>query len=372
MMIKAIYKNIILCGLGLMLFSCANETSQSADELVLPIFVVSNGEMETTENYSASIRGRQDVNVLPQIAGRIVKLCVKEGERVNTGQALAIIDQAPYKATLRMATANVAAAQAKLQSARTELNGKQALLDEKVISDYDLLIARNQLAMAQAELEQMRAQEEDARNNLSYTIIKSPSDGVVGTLPYRVGAMVSPTMEKPFTEVSDDSAMYAYFAMTEKRLRQLLSQYGSVEKMLAAMPEVSLKLSNGEFYDHPGRIESVSGIVDQATGSVQIKAMFQNPSHLLMSGSMGDVVIRKTAENAIVIPKTATVELQDKTIAYILKNGKVKATYLSVEEYSDGKSLVVRDGLTVGDSIVAEGVGTLREGMAVKPKSAER
>lgn len=342
------------------------------EELILPTIVVSNGQMETSESYSASIRGRQDVDVLPQIAGRIVELRVREGEAVKAGQPLAVIDQAPYKAALRMASANVAVAKAKLQSARTEVAGKQTLYDEKVISDYDLSLARNQLTMAQAELEQARAQEDDARNNLSYTIIKSPSAGVVGTLPYLVGAMVSPTMDKPFTVVSDNSAMFAYFSMSEKRLRQLIDQYGSVEKMIAAKPEVGLQLSDGTTYEHSGRVESVSGIVDQTIGSVQVKALFSNPQRQLLSGSVGDVVFGRKADNSIIIPKTATIELQDKTIAYRLKNGKTEAVFLTVADYSDGKSLVVSNGHGVGDTIVAEGTGTLREGMTVKPKTAKR
>lgn len=352
--------------------ACKKESQQMDDELSLPTIVVGKGEMETSESYSASIRGRQDVDVLPQIAGRIVELRVHEGEAVKAGQPLAVIDQTPYKAALRMASANVAVAKAKVQSAQTEVAGKQTLFNEKVISDYDLSLARNQLAMAQAELEQARAQQDDARNNLSYTIIKSPSAGVVGTLPYRVGAMVSPTMEKPFTVVSDNSAMFAYFSMSEKRLRQLIGQYGSVDKMIAAMPAVTLQLSDGTTYEHPGRVESISGIVDQTTGSAQVKALFPNPEQQLLSGSVGDVVFERRTDNAIIIPKTATIELQDKTIAYRLRHGKAQAVYLNVADYTDGKSLVVSQGLTVGDTIVAEGTGTLREGMTVKPTPAKR
>ena len=155
------------------------------------VIKVAASPVEISESYSAAIRGRQDVDILPQISGRIIRLKVKEGERVKTGQVLAVIDQVPYRAALRTAQANVSAAQAKVETARIELRGKQALFDEKVISDYELSLARNQLAVACAELEQAKAQESDARNNLSYTEIKSPSNGVVGTLPYRIGALES-------------------------------------------------------------------------------------------------------------------------------------------------------------------------------------
>ncbi len=166
------------------------------------VIKVAASPVEISESYSAAIRGRQDVDILPQISGRIIRLKVKEGERVKTGQVLAVIDQVPYRAALRTAQANVSAAQAKVETARIELRGKQALFDEKVISDYELSLARNQLAVACAELEQAKAQESDARNNLSYTEIKSPSNGVVGTLPYRIGALVGPNMAQPFTDQS--------------------------------------------------------------------------------------------------------------------------------------------------------------------------
>lgn len=185
----------------------------------LPVMVVSSRPVEFQETYSAAIRGRQDVDIIPQVSGRITRLCVKEGERVRTGQVLAVIDQVPYQAALRTARANVSAAQAKAETARIELQGKQALFDEQVISDYELSLARNQLAVALAELEQAKAQETDARNNLSYTEIKSPSNGVVGTLPFRIGALVSPGIAQPFTVVSDNSEMYVYFSVSENKLR---------------------------------------------------------------------------------------------------------------------------------------------------------
>ena len=220
----------------------------------------------------------QDVDILPQISGRIIRLKVKEGERVKTGQVLAVIDQVPYRAALRTAQANVSAAQAKVETARIELRGKQALFDEKVISDYELSLARNQLAVACAELEQAKAQESDARNNLSYTEIKSPSNGVVGTLPYRIGALVGPNMAQPFTVVSDNAEMYAYFSISENMLRRYLARYGSIDSMIAGMPEVGLQLNDGSLYKAKGRIETVSGVVDPVTGTVQIKACSPIPT----------------------------------------------------------------------------------------------
>ena len=351
------------------LAACKQEQQGEETGQALPVMVVSSQPIEFEETYSASIRGLQDVDIIPQVSGRIIRLCVKEGEQVKTGQVLAVIDQVPYQAALRTARANVSAAQAKVETARIELNGKQSLFDEKVISDYELSVARNQLAVAQAELEQAKAQEANARNDLSYTEIKSPSNGVIGTLPYRIGALVGPTIEQPFTVVSDNSEMYAYFSVSENKLRQLRAQYGSIDKMISRMPEVGLQLNDGTFYGRKGRIETVSGVVNATTGAVQIKALFPNPDRELLSGSIGNVILQNPKTEAVTIPMTATVELQDKIIAYRLKNGQAEAAYLTVDRLNDGNHFVVEQGLSVGDTLITEGVGQLKEGMIVTPKT---
>ena len=248
------------------LAACKQEQQGEETGQALPVMVVSSQPIELEETYSASIRGRQDVDIIPQVSGRIIRLCVKEGEQVATGQVLAVIDQTPYQAALRIAIANVSAARAKVETARIELNGKQSLFDEKVISDYELSVARNQLVVAQAELEQAKAQEANARNELSYTEIKSPSNGVIGTLPYRVGALVGPTIEQPFTVVSDNSEMYAYFSISENKLRQFEARYGSIDRIICEMPPISLQLNNGSVYGKQGKIETISGIVNPTTG----------------------------------------------------------------------------------------------------------
>ncbi|WP_288797008.1 efflux RND transporter periplasmic adaptor subunit [uncultured Alistipes sp.] len=351
------------------LTACKQRQKEQEKGQVLPVMVVSSRSVDFPETYSASIRGRQDVDIMPQVSGRITRLCVKEGERVRTGQVLAIIDQVPFRAALRTAQANVSAAKAKVETARIELQGKQALFDEKVISDYELSLARNQLAVSLAELEQAKAQETDARNNLSYTEIKSPSNGVVGTLPFRIGALVSPGMAQPFTVVSDNAEMYVYFSVSENKLRQLRARYGSIDKMISKMPEVSLQLNDGTLYHKKGRIETVSGVVNSTTGAVQIKALFPNPDRQLLSGTIGNVILQGLNVDAILVPMTATLELQDKIIAYRLKNGKAEAAYLTVDRLNDGNHFIVKQGLSVGDTIIAEGVGLVKEGMIVTPKT---
>lgn len=369
MNIHNVIRNLVLSGVCLIaLAGCSASEGEQETAQSLPVLIVSKQPVELTETYSASIRGRQDVDIIPQVAGRITRLCVKEGEQVKNGQVLAIIDQAPYQAALRTAVANVSAAKARVETARIELSGKQSLFDENVISDYELSVARNQLAVAKAELEQAKAQEADARNNLSYTEIKSPSNGVVGTLPYRIGALVGPSIEQPFTVVSDNSDMYAYFSISENKLRQFIEKYGSIDRIISDLPSLSLKLNDGTTYAVPGKIETISGVINSTTGAVQVKALFPNPDKELLSGTIGNVVIQGLDPDVIVIPKTATVEMQDKIIAYRLHNGQTQAAYLTVDGFNDGNNYVVRNGLSAGDTIISEGVGLVREGMSVTPK----
>ena len=215
--------------------------------------------------------------------------------------------------------------------------------------------------MAQAE-----AQEVNARNNLSYTVVKSPSEGVVGTLPYRVGALVSANIPQPLTTVSDNSTMYVYFSMTENQLLSLVRQYGTLDSALVQMPDLQLQLNDQSLYEEKGRIESISGVIDRQTGTVSVRAVFPNGSRLLHSGASGSVLIPSTYEDCIVIPQEATVKHQDKVLVYKIVDGKAVSTLITVADVDDGRTYIVTGGLTVGDEIVAKGAGLVREGMQVK------
>ena len=317
-------------------------------------------------SYSATIRGRQDIDIYPQVSGTIEKLCVTEGQKVRRGQLLFIIDQVPYKAALKTAVANVEAARAALATAELTYNSNKELYAQKVVSEFSLKTAENSYLTAKAQLSQAEAQEISARNNLSYTEVKSPSDGVVGALPYRAGALVSPSLPQPLTTVSDNSDMYVYFSMTENQLLALTRQYGSMDEALKNMPAAELRLNDNSVYDKKGTIESISGVIDRQTGTVVARVVFPNESRLLHSGASGTVVVPATYKNCIVIPQEATVQLQDKTLVYKVVDGKAVSTLITVAGINDGREYVVLDGLKVGDEIVSTGAGLLREGTQVK------
>ena len=332
------------------------------------VMTIATTDREIPINYSATIRGRQDIDIYPQVSGTIFELCVNEGQTVSKGQPLFIIDQVPYKAALQTAEANVAAAKAGVATAQLTYDSKKELYAKNVVSQYDLLTAENTLLTAKAQLAQAEAQRVNAANNLSYTVVKAPANGVVGTLPYRVGALVSASIPQPLTTVSDNSDVYVYFSMTENQLLNLTRQYGSIANTLKNMHDVQLVLNDGSVYDRTGRIESISGVIDTSTGSVQLRAVFPNADGLLHSGGAGSVIVPNIHKDCVVVPQVATFELQNKVYVYKVEDGKATSSMIDVEKINNGREYIVKSGLTPGDVIVAEGVGLLREGTPIVAK----
>lgn len=353
-----------------MLLSACGGATESGEAVEYPILSVSTSNETLAKSYSATIRGRQDIDIYPQISGKITSVRVKEGEVVRKGQTLFVIDRVPYEAALRVAEANLAAAKVGVESAELEYNSTKELFANDVVSSYELQQSLNSLHSAQATLAQMEAQQIDAANNLSYTEVTSPSNGVVGTIPYREGALVSASMATPLTTVSDNSEMYVYFSMDENSLLDMLQQYGSVEKALAQMPDVQLQLSNGSIYNHTGRVESISGVISQTTGTVSLRAIFANPDRLLHSGANGSILFPEHYDNVITIPQESTFELQDKVLVYKVVDGVTRSTQITVSPINDGRKYIVTGGLEVGDQIIAAGAGLLKEGMPVKAAAA--
>ena len=359
---------------GLLLLCCmiaatgCKQAPPAQMETEYEVMTVVPADRMISSAYSATIRGRQDIDIYPQVSGTLTKVCVTEGQRVKNGQTLFIIDQVPYEAALQTAVANVESAKASLATAQLTYDSKEELYKANVVSSFDLSTAKNSLLAAKAQLAQAKAQEVSARNNLSYTVVKSPADGVVGTLPYRVGALVSSALAQPLTTVSDNSDMYVYFSMTENQLLALTRQYGSKAEALKNMPEVELQLNDKSMYGEKGRIETISGIVDRTTGTASLRAVFPNKNGLLYSGTSGNVILPVTMKGSLVIPQATAFEIQDITYVYKVVDGKAQSAPVSVTRVNGGQEYIVNEGLKEGDIIVAEGVGLLREGTPIKVK----
>ena len=322
------------------------------------------GESRTlTRDYTAVINGRQSVEIRPQVSGTITDVCIEEGAKVSKGQTLFVIDQVPYQAALQTALANVKSAEASVATAKMTANSKENLFEEHVVSAFDLQTARNSLLEAEAALEQAQAAETSARNDLSYTEVKSPVDGVASMIPYRVGALVDASITTPLTTVSDDEEMYVYLSMTE--ILTLVRESGTLEEAMKQMPEVSLRLSDGLMYTHKGKIDAISGTIDSGTGAVSLRATFPNPERMLRNGGSGTIVFPYQMDSVLVVPQEATYEIQDKVFVYRVVDGKATSASVTVFPVNDGKEYIVTQGLKAGDVIVAEGAGLLQEGTRI-------
>ncbi len=328
---------------------------------------VKKGDRTLNLSYSATIRGKQDVAIMPQVGGTITKVCVTEGQQVRAGQTLFIIDQVPFQAALRTAEANVQAAKAQLATAKLNYDSQKELFNQQVVSQHTLSTAENGYLTAQAGLAQAEAALVNARNSLSYTMVKAPANGQVGNLPYRTGDLVSPQIPTPLTTVSDNSEMWVYFSMTENQFLNFTREYGSMSAAASQMPAVSLLLKDGSTYEETGKIESVSAVIDRSTGTVTCKAVFPNPNGLLHSGLSGTVLIPTLYKDVVIVPQSATVSQQDKYLVYqVGKDGMAEGTLVEVAPINDGKEFIVTKGLKEGDEILATGAGLVRPGTRLK------
>ncbi len=325
-------------------------------------------------SYPVTLKGKTDIDIRPQVSGFITKVCVDEGQHVRKGQPLFIIDQVQFQAAVDQALANVNSAKSAVSTAEITEQNKRMLLDKNIISQSEWQTAANQLAQAKATLAQANAALVSARKNLAYTTVTAPSDGVVGVIPNREGSLASPSSAQPLTTISDNSEVYAYFSLTENDLLDL-SNGGttSIDAGIKNLPEVELELANGTRYPLKGKVATVSGLVDNATGASSARALFPNPSGMLRSGNTGRLIMPHVADSALVIPQKATYELQDLRYVYALNDSNVAVpVQITVLPYNDGKTFVVTSGLNGGERIVTEGVGTtVRNGTAVTPKTAE-
>lgn len=369
-------RRLILVVLGVTLLGCNNK-QQGRQQVVQDYAVITVQTTPSVLNtsYPATIRGRQDVEIRPNVSGFITKLCVDEGALVRKGQILFTIDPVQYQAAVNVARAAVNVAKSNVATAQLTATNKRELAQKNIISQYDLQMAENTLASQQAVLAQSEAQLINAEKNLSYTNVISPSDGVVGTFPYRVGSLVSPTSATPLTTVSDISEIYVYFSMNEKQMLDLIrGGNGSTSDALDGLPEVELLLVDGTVYSEKGKISSLSGVIDQTTGSASVRATFKNPGNILRSGGSGNIMLPVKNDSAIIIPQKATYEMQDKKFVFVVTDSStVKSTEIKVMPQSNGQQYVVTSGLKAGDRIVMEGVGTsVKDGMKISPITPEQ
>ncbi len=340
------------------------------DEFAVSTIGTSNAALETT--YPATIKGIQDVEVRPKVSGFITKVYVHEGQTVSAGQTLFTIDSETYAAAVRSAAAAVNTAKAQMNTAKLTYQNNKKLYDSKIIGEYELSTAANSYATAQAQVAQAEASLASAKEQLAWCCVKSPAAGVIGSLPFKVGALVSASGQA-LTTVSNISTMEVFFSLSESQILNMSKTNGSVQAAIAAFPAVKLQLADGTIYNHPGKVVKMSGVIDSSTGAVSLIAHFSNPEKLLKSGGAGSIVVPNDQNGAIVIPQEACSQVQDKIFVYaVTKDNKVKYTEIKVNPQDDGKNYIVTSGLNAGDRIVVKGITKLTDGQQIKPITVER
>ena len=363
LMIVAFATALVSCGGG------GGRPSFGDNEYPVVTVGTSSADMQTT--YPAMIKGVQDVEIRPKVQGFLTQINVKEGQTVSAGQTLFVLDNETYQAQVRQAQANVNTAQQQVNTAQLTFENAKQLHANKVIGDYELKTSENSFESAKAQLAQAQAALASAREMLSFCYVKSPASGVVGTLPFKKGALVNTA--SVLTTVSNNSQMEVYFSLTEKDALAMSQAEGGQKAALGAMPNVKLQLADGSVYAHEGKVTKMSGVIDPATGSIQVIALFPNPERMLKSGGSGAIIIPKSNSDAIVIPQACVSEVQNKKFVYTLGNdNKVKYTEIKVDPQTDGNNYVVTDGLKTGDKFVTNGITKLSDGMEIVPITTEK
>jgi len=353
----AIAATLVSCGGG------GGRPSFGDNEFPVATAGVSTADMQNT--YPATIKGVQDVEIRPKVQGFVTEIRVKEGQTVGAGQLLFVIDNVTFQAQVRQAEAGVNAAQQQMNTAKLTYDNALQLHQNRVIGDYELQTAKNNYESAQAQVAQAQASLVSAKEQLTYCYVKSPAAGVVGTMPFKKGALVSGS--NVLTTVSNISSMEVYFSITEKDA-MILSQKG-----IGSLPPVKLQLADGSIYAQEGTVTKMSGVIDQTTGSVQLIATFANPQKILKSGATGTIIIPRQNTSAIMIPQSCVSEVQNKKFIYMLgKDNKVKYSEIKVDPQNDGMNFIVTEGLKAGDKYVTNGITKLTDQMEIVPITPER
>lgn len=336
----------------------------------LPVMGVPISPVTVYQEFSASLEGKVNVEVRPQVDGYLEKIYVDEGAYVTAGQPLFKINAQSYNETLNSARANVLAAQANVQKAQVDVDRLQPLVENAVISDVQLKTAKASYSAATAALAQARAMVGSAQINAGYTLVKAPVSGYIGSIPFKTGSLVGRGEVQPLTVLSEVNTMYAYFSMSEPDFIAFKNKYPgeSIEQKLKNVPSVELLLADNTVYPQQGKIELVQGQFDKTTGAITFRAAFPNPHKVLRSGNTGKIRLPQLFNEVLVVPQEATFEIQDKVFVFTVdNNNKVASKPIGLS----GKTsyyYFVNKGLSKGEKIVLSGTGNLKDGTQIQPQ----
>lgn len=339
-----------------------------------PVVKVETKNITGYTEYAADIQGKVNNAVRAKIQGYITQVLVDEGQFVKAGQPLFRLETNilnenadAARSGISSAKANVQAAKAAVQAAQVEVDKLKPLVAKNIISNVQLQTAQANLASAKAQLSQAQAAETQAvanykgvEANINYSIIRAPISGVVGKINFREGSLVGPSDATAITTVSDTKELYVYFSMNEKEYLNFLegSVGATVPEKLKNMPMVDLILANGQPYSEKGRIQTVTGQIDQTTGTIQFRVLFNNEAKLLSNGNSGRIRIPKLYNNVLVIPESSTYEQQQIVYAYKVDKGVANPTSIDCNSRCIGDYFITycsisryctRNGIGIGN-----------------------
>lgn len=354
------------------LYGCSHppQQQQQAAPPSLPVMEVKSGNSTTYQEYPASIEGTVNVEVRPQVSGTLDKVFVDEGAYVHAGQPIFKINELPYRSALNNAVAALHAAEAAQANAQIEVEKLTPLVENKVVSDYQLKTAKASYRAATANIESAKANVATAQINLGYTLIKAPVNGFIGRLEKKQGSLVTPQDVAALTELSDVHDVHVYFSLGEKDFVTFKEQYPgeTLQDKLKKVPYVSLLLADGTEYAKQGKIDIIDGQFNKTTGAITVRATFSNPQGLLRSGNTGKIRLSLDHKDALIVPESATVDMQDKVFVFTVgDSSKVKKQAISIIG-KNGDNYLVKDGIKAGDQIVLTGIDKLQEGMVIHPE----
>lgn len=368
---------IKMFALLLLLSACGNnknKTGETEGPPPIPSYTVFKVIAKTATLqtlYPATLQGEQNIEIRPKIDGYIDKIYIDEGATVKKGQALFHISAPQYQQEVNNAMASVNSTSADVSAAELQVKKAKSLVEQDIISRYELESAEYILQTRRAALAQAKATLANAQTNLGYTVVTSPVNGVAGTIPYRLGSLVNSATEQPLTVISSIGNVYAYFSLNEKQLLDFSRQYAgnTLAEKLKKLPPVNLILADGSAYPEKGHVETIGGLLNTTTGSASFRATFPNPVGLLRSGGSATVGIPVAVENAVVVPQRSTYELQGKRFVYVVnEKDQVISSEITITSLAAGQFFVVTDGLKAGDRVVYESTGSLADSTAIKPE----
>jgi membrane fusion protein (multidrug efflux system) len=362
------------------LFSCSSDDKKNmpgdnmqAQVKDFKVLTLIPRKAKVNVDFPATIQGQQIIEIRPKIDGYVDAIYVQEGAAVKKGQLLFRISNPQYEQEVITATASIKSAEADVDAAKMQIAKVRPLVEKEIVSKYELESAQYTLKAKEASLAQAKATLVNAQTNAGYTVLRSPASGVIGTIPYKVGALINSTTTSPLTTLSNITNVYAYYSLNEKQLLQYFANTpgSTIHEKINNMLPASLILADGSLYPEKGKIEMASGLISTETGTATFKALYANPSGIIRSGASATVRIPTTIDNALVIPQSATYELQDKRLVYIVnKNNRISSTAITGIPSDNGQYFIVTDGLKTGDIVVLEGLVGLKDSTQIIPKQA--